>query len=79
MASLYLLKENFKNLLSDFLITERSFQNLLYLSSCSLSQRWRFWRILSNVLRGMESDLAYTKVLGAFSQHVYGLEAYDTQ
>ena len=25
-----------------------------------VTQRWRFWRIRSNVLRGTESDLAYT-------------------
>ena len=67
---LYQLKENFKKLLSDILITERSFGNLSYLSSCSLSQRWRFWRIHSNVLRGIESDLASTKVLGVVSQHI---------
>ena len=61
----YLLKENFKNLLSDLLITERSFENLSYLSNCSLSQRWRFRRIRSNVLRGIESNLAYKKVSGS--------------
>ena len=37
MDLLYLLKENFKNLLLDSLITGRKFENLLYLSSCSLS------------------------------------------
>ena len=58
-----------KNLLFDFLITGRSFENLSYLSSCSLSQRWRFWRIHSNVLRGIESDLAYTKVSGFTFQY----------
>ena len=68
--SLYLLKENFKNLLFDFLITGRSFKSLSYLSSCSLWQRWRFWRILSNVLRDIESDLPYTKVSGVTSQYI---------
>ena len=58
-----------KNLLFDFLITGRSFENLSYLSSCSLSQRWRFWRIHSNVLRGIESDLAYTNVSGVTFQY----------
>ena len=70
MDLLYLLKENFKNLLFDLLITGRSFENLSYLSSCSLSQRWRFWKIHSNLLRGIESDLAYTKVSGVTSQYI---------
>ena len=69
MDLFYLLKENIKNLLFDSLITGRSFQNLSYQSSCSLSQRWRFWRICSNVLRNIEPDLAYTKVSGVFSQY----------
>ena len=56
-----LLKESFKNLLFDPLITGRSFDKLSYLSSCLLSQRWRFQRIRSNLLQGIESDLAYTK------------------
>ena len=64
-----LLKENFKNLLFDSLIMGRSSQNLSYLSNCSLSQR-RFQRICSNLLRGIESDLAYTKVLGVFSKYI---------
>ena len=58
-----------KNLLFDLLIMARSFKNLSYLSSCSLSQR-RFRRIRSNVLRGIESDLACTKVLGVVSQYI---------
>ena len=37
MDLLYLLNKNFKNLLFDLLITERSFENLSYLSSSSLS------------------------------------------
>ena len=39
MGLLYLLKENFKNLLFDLLIIGRSFENLSYLSSWSLSLR----------------------------------------
>ena len=78
MGLLYLQKENFKNLLFNLLITGTSFENLSYLSSCSLSQRWKFWRIRSNVLRDIESDFAYTKVSGAASQYI-GLEAYGTQ
>ena len=35
----YLLEEKFKNLLLDSLVTGRNFENLSYLSSCSLSQR----------------------------------------
>ena len=67
MDLLYLLKDNIKNLLFHLLIIGRSFKNL---SSCSLSQRWRFWRIRSNVLRAIESDLAYTKVSGVASQYI---------
>ena len=55
------LKESFKGLLFDPLITGRSFEKLSYLSSSLLSQRRRLQRIRSNVLRGIESDLAYTK------------------
>ena len=36
MDLLYLLKENFKNLLFDLLIIGRGFENLPYLSSCLL-------------------------------------------
>ena len=71
MDLLYLLKENFKNILFDLLITGRSFENLPYLWSCLLSQRWRSWRIRSNVLRGIESDLAYTKVSGFAFQYIW--------
>ena len=70
MDLLYLLKENFKNLLFDLLITGENFENLSYLSSFLLSQRWRFRRIHSNVLRGIESNHAYTKVLGVASQYI---------
>ena len=42
------------------LITGRSFENLSYLSSCSLSQRWRFQRIRSNLLRNIQSDVAHS-------------------
>ena len=68
MDLIYLLKENFKSLRIGFLITGRSFKNLSYLSSCSLSQRRRFRRIRSNVLRGIESDLAQTKASAVASQ-----------
>ena len=68
MDFFYLLKENFKNLLFDSFITERSFENFSYLSSCSLSQRWRFRIILLNLLRDIESYLAYTKVSRVVSQ-----------
>ena len=58
MDLLYLFKKNFKNLLFDLLIMGRNIKNLSYLSSCSLSQRRRFQRTRSNLLRGIESDLA---------------------
>ena len=70
MDLLYLLKENFKNLLSDLLITGRSFENLFYLSSFLLTQRLRFRRIRSSVLRGIESDLACIKVSRVASQYI---------
>ena len=66
MDLLYLLKENFKYLLMDLLITGSSFENLIYLSSCSLSQRWRFL----NVLQSNEWDLTYTNVSGVASQYI---------
>ena len=68
MDLLYLLKDTFKNLLFDLLIIGRTFENLPYLSKCSLSRRWRFWRIRSNVLWGIKSGLAYAKVSGVNSQ-----------
>ena len=70
MDSFYLLNKNFKNLLFGSLITGRSFENLCYLSSCSLSQRRRFRRIRTNVLRGIESDLPYTKVSVVVFQYI---------
>ena len=38
----------------------RSIENLSYLSSCSLSQRWGFQRIRSNILRDIQSDIAHS-------------------
>ena len=73
MDLFYLLKGNFKNLLFDLLITVRSFENLSYLSSCSMSQRFRL-----NVIWGIELDLAYTKVSGVASQYILRFGAYDT-
>ena len=58
-----------KNFLFNLLIMARSFKNLFYLSSCSLPQR-RFRRIRWNVLRGIESELACTKVSGVVSQYI---------
>ena len=57
------LKETFKNLFFNSLITGRSFGNLSYLRSCSLSQRSKLWRIRSNV---SQSDITCTKLSGAF-------------
>ena len=61
---------NFINLLFDLLITGKSFENLSYLSSCSLSQKWRFSRLRSKVLLGIEPDLACTKVSMVASQYL---------
>ena len=73
-----LLKKNFKDLLFNSLVTCRSFENLSYLSSCSLSHRWRFQRIRSNVLWGIESDLAYTNVSVVVSQHILRSNIWHT-
>ena len=63
----YLLNEDFKNLLFDSLITGRNFENLSYfIKLFVVSKR----RIRSNVLRGNESDLVYTKVSGVASQYI---------
>ena len=70
MDLFYLLKESFKKSPNDSLITGRSIENLSYLSSFLLSQRWRLRRIRSNVLRGRESDLACTEVSGVVSQYI---------
>ena len=61
---------NFINLLFGLLITGKSFENLSYLSSCSLSQKWRFSRLRSKVLLGIEPDLACTKVSMVASQYL---------
>ena len=60
----YLLKMNFRNLLFDLLITGHIFENLTYLSSCSLSKSLRFQRI------NCKSDLAYIKALGINCQYI---------
>ena len=51
-------------------VVSRTFENLSCLSSCSLSQKWRFRRIRLNVARGIESIFAYTKVPGVTSQYI---------
>ena len=70
MVLFYLLKENFKNPLFDSLIMGKNFDNLSYLSSGLLSQRGRFRRMYSNILRGIESDLTYTKVAGIVYRYI---------
>ena len=60
------LKENLKNLF-DSLSTGSSFENVLFIKSVSLSQRWRF---MFEVLPGIESDLAYTEVSGVVCQYI---------
>ena len=59
-----------KELQFNLLITGRNFENLSYLSSCLLSQRWRFRRIPANVVRGIESTNDYIKVLRVASQYI---------
>ena len=64
------LKENFRRFLFNSVATGRSLKNLSYLSSFSLSQRLRFWRISSNMSRSIESNIVYTKLSGAVFQHI---------
>ena len=78
MYLFYLLEENFKNLLFNSLITERSFENLYYLSSYSLSQRRRFRRIRSDVYEALNRTLLKQKFWGSSPNTFYGLEAYGT-
>ena len=78
MDLFYLLKENFKNLLLDLLITGRSFENWSDLSSCFLSQRWRFWRIRSMHYETLNHSLLAKKYQRSPSDKFYSLEAFDT-
>ena len=58
--------------------TGGSFENLSHLSSCSLSQRWRFQRKHSNVSWGIDARIGCTKLSGSSPNIFYGLEAYGT-
>ena len=87
MDLLYLLKENFKNSLFDLLITipYLTYSSLEGASKiCVIYQVVRYHKVeysgeRSNVLRGIESDLAHIKVLWSPCNMFYGLEAYGTQ
>ena len=48
-----------KDVSSDLLITGRSFKNLSYLWSFLYSQKWKLRKIYLNLLRGIESYLAW--------------------
>ena len=55
----------------------RSFENCFYLSSCSLPQWWRFWRIIySNV--ALNQTLLLQNYRGTSPSIFYVLEAYGT-
>ena len=71
MDLLYLLKENFKNLLFDLLIIGTGFKNLSYLSGCSLHKD-------EDSEDSEEYARAYYEALNQTSLHhtFYGLEAY---
>ena len=60
------LKVNFKNLLSNSLITE----NLFVATVMGISK--------NTLKHGIESDIALTKVQGTSPNIFYGLEAYST-
>ena len=80
MDLLNLLKENFKDLLSDLLITRRSFENLSYLSSCSLSQRLRYSEEYSRTYyEALNQTLLTQKYQGSPLNTFYGLEVYGAQ
>ena len=71
----YLLKENFKNLLFDSLIMGRSFEKLSYLSSCSLSQRWRFREHARTYYEALNQTFLKQKFMWSSPNTFYGLLA----
>ena len=79
MDLFYLLKGNFKNLLFDSLIMQTSFENLFYLSSCSLSQRWKFQRIRSSVLRGIELNNHWKSIIDILIGCIIGWVYQDSR
>ena len=77
MDLLYLLKENFKNLLFDLLIIGRSFENLSYLSSCSLHKDEDSEEYARTYYEALNQTLLTQKYPGSPS-NTCGLEAYGT-
>ena len=75
MDLFHLVKKNSKNILLDLLAMGINFEDLSYLSNCSLSQIWRFWRIHSKVLQGIESNLTYAKVSGIDPHYILRSES----
>ena len=78
MDLFYLLKDNFKNLLFDLFIMDRIFENLSYLPSTSLSQRWRTENYAQTYIETLNQTLFTQKYQGSPHNTFYGLEAYDT-
>ena len=60
---------SWKGILKISYLTHQSRKGALKICSCSLSQRWRFQRVCSKVLGGIESDLAYTSI-GVLSHYM---------
>ena len=79
MDLLYLLKENFKNLLFDLLIIGRSFENLSYLSSCSLHKDEDSEEYARTYYEALNQNLPTQKYRGWSPNTFYSLEAYGTQ
>ena len=78
MDLLYLLKENFKNLLFDLLIIGRSFENLSYLSSCSLHKDEDSEEYARTYYEALNQTLLTQKYREPLPNTFYGLEAYGT-
>ena len=79
MDLLYLLKENFKNLLFDLLITGRSFENLSYLSSCSFDHKDEdSEEFIRAYYKALNQTLLTQTHRSSPPNLFYGLEAYGT-
>ena len=77
---LYLLKENFKNLIFDLLITGRSFESWSYLSSYQVYHKDEDSEEYARTnYETLNQTLLIQKYRGSPPNTFYGVEAYDTQ
>ena len=79
MDLLYLLKENFKNLLFDLLIIGKRFENLSYLSSCLLYKDEDSEEYARMYYEALNQTLLTQKYRLSPPNPFYGLKAYTTQ